>query len=186
MFDKIHSTLLNEPVMTHMTTDTANTYPRSGFARRLASWIYDALVVIAFTMLTAIIYLLVLQALISFNVLSLNGATDISALIEESILLDSLRTILFISVNCGFFVYFWTKGGQTIGMRSWRLKVQNLDGSKLTATQALIRAITSFLGLGNLLVLLDFKNKRALQDYIAKTEVIVLTKEENKRIYKSV
>ena len=29
----------------------------------------------------------------------------------------------------------------------------------------------------------DFKNKKALQDYISKTEVIALTKEENRRIY---
>ena len=45
--------------------------------------------------------------------------------------------------------------------------------------------MSALLGLGNLVVLVDFKNKRALQDYISKTEVVALTKEENKRIYRS-
>ncbi|SFC21424.1 RDD family protein [Pseudoalteromonas denitrificans] len=161
-------------------------FPRSGFGRRFASWIYDALVVIAFSMLTTIIFLFVVQGLISLDYLTLNSAIDVSDYIEKSPILEGIRTALLIIVNCAFFVYFWTKGGQTIGMRSWRLKVQNLDGSKITIIQAFIRAITSLFGLGNLLVILDFKNKRALQDYIAKTEVVTLTKAENKRIYKSV
>jgi hypothetical protein len=50
----------------------------------------------------------------------------------------------------------------------------------------MIRSLSSVLGLGNLWVIVDVKNKRALQDYIAKTEVITLTKEENKKIYKSI
>ena len=70
-------------------------------------------------------------------------------------------------------------------MRAWRLKVQTLDGHLISWHQGALRAITALLGLGNLVVLVDFKNKRALQDYIAKTEVITLTKEENKRIYRS-
>ncbi|MGB0860318.1 MAG: RDD family protein, partial [Pseudoalteromonas spongiae] len=78
----------------------------------------------------------------------------------------------------------WCKGDQTIGMRAWRLKVRNLDGTQITKPQALIRAITALLGLGNLLVLVDFKNKRSLQDYLAKTEVITLSKEENKKVYR--
>ena len=31
---------------------------------------------------------------------------------------------------------------------------------------------------------LNFKNKKALQDYLSKTEVVTLTKEENKRVYR--
>jgi uncharacterized RDD family membrane protein YckC len=69
-------------------------------------------------------------------------------------------------------------------MRAWRLKVQRLDGQPITKLQAIIRAITSLLGLGNLLVLVDFKNKRSLQDYLARTEVITLSKDENKKVYR--
>ncbi|WP_352311801.1 hypothetical protein, partial [Psychrobacter sp. W2-37-MNA-CIBAN-0211] len=69
-------------------------------------------------------------------------------------------------------------------MRAWRLKVQTLDGQLISWPQAIIRSVSALLGLGNLVVLVDFKNKKALQDYLSKTEVIALTKEENKRIYR--
>jgi len=42
-----------------------------------------------------------------------------------------------------------------------------------------IRLIASLGGLGTLLVLFDFKNKQSLQDRLAKTEVLKLTKEAN-------
>jgi uncharacterized RDD family membrane protein YckC len=69
-------------------------------------------------------------------------------------------------------------------MRAWRLKVQTNQGSLISWPQAIIRSISALLGLGNLVVLVDFKNKKALQDYLSKTEVVTLTKEENKRVYR--
>lgn len=160
-------------------------FPRTGLGRRLASWVYDALVVVAFSMVTTVFFLFSVQGLIALDLLTLGNAIDVSDLIESNLILEVIRGTLLVGVNCAFFVYFWTKGGQTIGMRSWRLKVQNLDGSNISIKQAIIRVLTSLLGLGNLLVIIDFKNKRALQDYAAKTEIITLTKEENKRIYQS-
>ena len=160
-------------------------FPRAGFWRRFASLIYDSLVVISLSMLTAILYLFAVQGLISLEVISLNGAEDVSALIQNSLLLSGLRSTLLVVVALVFFGYFWTKSGQTIGMRAWRLKVQTRDGKLISWSQAVIRSVTALLGLGNLVVLVDFKNKRALQDYLSKTEVVALTKEENKRIYRS-
>ena len=160
-------------------------FPRAGFWRRFASLIYDTLVIIAFAMLTTVLYLLAVQGLISLDLLSIGDAEDVSAFIQNSPLLYGFRSVLLVIVSVSFFSYFWAKSGQTIGMRAWRLKVQTLDGRLISWHQGAIRAITALLGLGNLVVLVDFKNKRALQDYIAKTEVITLTKEENKRIYRS-
>jgi uncharacterized RDD family membrane protein YckC len=89
-----------------------------------------------------------------------------------------------VGVNVIFFSYFWTKSGQTIGMRAWRLRVQTNDGNLISWSQSVIRCMGALLGLGNLVVLVDFKNKKALQDYLSKTEVVALSKEENKRIYR--
>ena len=160
-------------------------FPRAGFWRRFASLIYDTLAIIAFAMLSVVLYLFAVQGLISLEVISLNGAEDVSALIQNSLLLSGLRSTLLVVVALVFFGYFWTKSGQTIGMRAWRLKVQTRDGKLISWSQAVIRSVTALLGLGNLVVLVDFKNKRALQDYLSKTEVVALTKEENKRIYRS-
>ena len=160
-------------------------FPRAGFWRRFASLVYDTLAIIAFAMLTVVLYLFAIQGLISLDVIALNGAEDVSARIQDSLLLSGIRSSLLVLVGLVFFGYFWTKSGQTIGMRAWRLKVQTHQGNLISWPQAIIRSISALLGLGNLVVLVDFKNKKALQDYLSKTEVVTLTKEENKRIYRS-
>jgi uncharacterized RDD family membrane protein YckC len=157
-------------------------FPRAGFLRRFASLIYDYLVVISLSMLTAILYFAIIQIFIAMGVIA--PTEDPAALIQESPLLYGIRSALLIAVNVLFFGYFWTKSGQTIGMRAWRLKVQTLEGQLISWPQAIIRCISALLGIGNLLVLVDFKNKKALQDYIANTEMVALSKEENKRIYR--
>ncbi|CAM4310524.1 RDD family protein [Pseudoalteromonas ostreae] len=158
-------------------------FPRASFWRRFASLIYDSLVVISLSMLTAILYFAVIQGVIAFDLIP--QTEDPAAFIQDSPLLYGIRSVLFVGVNIVFFAYFWTKSGQTIGMRAWRLKVQTRNGDLISWSQAIIRSMTALLGLGNLVVLVDFKNKRALQDYLSKTEVVALTKEENKRIYRS-
>ncbi|KZN48647.1 RDD family protein [Pseudoalteromonas luteoviolacea] len=160
-------------------------FPRAGFIRRLASLIYDALVVIAFAMLTTIVYLALVQGMISIGWFTLEGHEDVTALIQATPTLYYLRSVLLIAVSVTFFVYFWTKSGQTIGMRAWRLKVQRNDGQLLTWPQAIARSLAAILGLGNLTVIVDRKQKRALQDLICKTEVVLLSKEENKKVYDS-
>ncbi|NOU51569.1 RDD family protein [Pseudoalteromonas sp. JBTF-M23] len=160
-------------------------FPSAGFFRRFASLIYDGLVVIAFAMLTTVIYLLIIQGFISAGILTIGAHPDVSAYIQASPTLYTIRAVLLVLVAILFYAYFWTKSGQTIGMRAWRLKVQTHSGELLPWSTALSRSICALCGLGNLFVLVDFKKKRALQDLLCKTEVIVLTKEENKKVYNS-
>ena len=79
-----------------------------------------------------------------------------------------------------FFVWFWSRSGQTIGMKAWRLRVQNQDGTRMSKTTAIARLLPTLLGLGNIMVLFDRNNKLSLQDKITNTEVVVLSLEENK------
>ena len=37
-----------------------------------------------------------------------------------------------LAVIWGFFAYFWTHGGQTLGMRAWRLRLVRTDGAAPT------------------------------------------------------
>ena len=156
---------------------------RTGFMRRFASWIYDLLAITAIVMLGQIVFLGLVNAGIALEFISKPTDMEISNFITQQPWLF-LNQFYIVCIACFFFVYFWCRGGQTIGMRAWRLKVQNIDGSPITKIQALVRAVTSLLGLGNLVVLLDFKNKRSLQDYLANTEVITLSKDENKKVYR--
>jgi uncharacterized RDD family membrane protein YckC len=139
-----------------------NEFSHAGFWRRFASLVYDTLAIIAFAMLTVVMYLFAIQGLISLDLINLNGAEDVSALIQNTPLLSGVRSALLVIVTLVFFGYFWTKSGQTIGMRAWRLKVQTRNGQLISWPQAIIRSVSALLGLGNLLILADLKNKKAL------------------------
>jgi uncharacterized RDD family membrane protein YckC len=49
-----------------------------------------------------------------------------------------LRIYLF-AIGLLFFGWFWTHGGQTLGMRAWRLRVVREDGRPLTWLTAAVR-----------------------------------------------
>ena len=112
-------------------------------------------------------------------------AEDVAALIQQNTVLYVLRDVLLVLVSLSFFGYFWSKSGQTIGMRAWRMQVRRLDGSLPGFWQSAWRSLCALLGLGNILVLVDIKNKRALQDYLSGCEVVTLSKEDNKKIYQA-
>jgi uncharacterized RDD family membrane protein YckC len=44
-----------------------------------------------------------------------------------------------LSVCFLFFGWFWTHGGQTLGMRAWKIRLQRTDGKGLGWWQALLR-----------------------------------------------
>jgi uncharacterized RDD family membrane protein YckC len=50
----------------------------------------------------------------------------------------ALRAYLFV-VGLGFFGWSWTHGGQTLGLRAWRLRVQRADGGALRWLDAALR-----------------------------------------------
>lgn len=52
-----------------------------------------------------------------------------------------LHRALVLAAAAGFFVYFWTTRGQTIGMMAWRLRVQKRDGSLIDWKQATARVL---------------------------------------------
>lgn len=84
-----------------------------------------------------------------------------------------------------FYAGFWSRGGQTLGMRSWRLRVETTDGRPLHLATALLRfaaALLSLLpaGLGMLWILVD-REGRAWHDRLTGTRVVLLTKEQARR-----
>ena len=84
-----------------------------------------------------------------------------------------------------FFSWFWIHGGQTLGMRAWRLKLLSRDGSRVGLRQALIRcagALLSLLalGLGYLWVLLD-RDGRSWHDRLSGTQLVMVNKTEKQR-----
>ena len=86
-----------------------------------------------------------------------------------------LPSALFI-VTFWFYTHFWRRGGQTLGMRAWRLRLLNQNSGPLTLTQCLVRflvSIASFglFGLGYIWLLFD-KDKLTWHDRYSETRVI--------------
>jgi uncharacterized RDD family membrane protein YckC len=78
-----------------------------------------------------------------------------------------------------FFAGFWAHGGQTLGMRAWRIRVVRDDGSALTWPRAAARLALGFVaaapaGLGFWWSLLDAR-KRGWHDRWTHTRVVRAT-----------
>lgn len=157
----------------------AESYPRAGFFRRLAAMVYDLLVAVAVGMCAAMVAMVIFILLFENGVLDKGGMEHVSDVIQQSTVYKSVLQGWVALWVLGFFVWFWRNGGQTIGMRAWRLRLYSTSEQPFTYLRALWRILVSFGGLGTLLVLVDVKHKQSLQDRLANTEVLVLTKEGN-------
>jgi uncharacterized RDD family membrane protein YckC len=57
---------------------------------------------------------------------------------------------LLVTLSAAYFVLSWTRGGQTIGMRAWRLQVVRDDGSPVDVPRALLRFAVALVSLATL------------------------------------
>lgn len=77
----------------------------------------------------------------------------------------------------GFYGWFWTHGGQTLGMRAWRLRVLTTDGQALDWRRATLRFVLSVLAWSTIIGLLwCLVDGRALHDRFSGTQVLRLPK----------
>ena len=84
--------------------------------------------------------------------------------------------IYLLAVGFGFYAWFWTHGGQTLGLRAWKIKLRTIDGQLPTWRHAAIRFLAGLLswaclGLGFFWCLID-KNRLCWHDYLSKTRLI--------------
>ena len=155
-------------------------FPRAGFRRRFGSWVYDLLLSISVYMVAGALSFLLFNLLINYGVIDMDGFAHSIDLQRSSVLYSACIYGWNFGWVAFFFVWFWTRSGQTLGMKAWRLRVQNHDGSLISKVTAIKRFLPTLLGLGNIIVLVDRKNKLSLQDRLTKTEVVVLSLEANK------
>ena len=79
-------------------------------------------------------------------------------------------------VMAAYFTWFWTRSGQTLPMKTWRFRVVRTDGGPLSLPRALHRfalAVLGFLalGLGFLWALVD-RDRQFLHDRLAGTALV--------------
>lgn len=98
--------------------------PIAGFWLRLAAIFYDSL------LLFSVLYFATLVILF-FN--------DGKAIPPN----QPLYTTYLLVVSYIYFGWFWTHGGQTLGMRAWRIRLRCKEGGTISWRQALLRFVTA-------------------------------------------
>lgn len=131
----------------------ATTARPAGLLRRLAALCYDALVCLA-----------VLFAATAAALALAGGELPYTAWWFR---------VYLVLVIFAFFAGFWTHGGQTVGMRAWKIRLEGTDGSPVRWHQALVRFAAGIvtLGAGHLWLLVDGQG-RSLYDRISGTRVV--------------
>ena len=140
--------------------DNTPDYKPAGLLVRLAAMFYDSLLLLSALLIATAIALLVTRG-------SLHTHNPF------------FRTTLFL-ICFSFYTWFWLHGGQTLGMRAWKLRLQNKDGRPITIWQALLRFLVAipslaFAGLGFLWMLID-KDKMTWHDRFSESVIVRLPK----------
>ena len=132
-----------------------------GMARRLASMLYESLVVFAVLLIGFLLPQIVLYA---FGVV-VSG---------KLLWLHTLALLML------YFVWFWLNGGQTLPMKTWKLALIGDDGRRLRPLQAVLRYLAAWpsillCGIGIFWAFFD-KDRQFLHDRIAGTRIVYTDK----------
>ena len=101
--------------------------------RRLAAMLYEALLVAALLMVAGFLF-------IGAATHRLHGP-----------LLWSFQLYLCIVLGA-YFVWCWHRGGRTLAMRAWRLRLQRADGAPVELRRALMRFVLAGASIGSTLI----------------------------------
>ena len=102
---------------------------RPGLLRRLAALVYDSL------LLFAVLFAATAPVLIA------TGGRAVSPN-------EPVFTAYLLAVSYVYFGWCWTRGGQTLGMRAWRMRVRTRDGKPLGWRRSLLRFAAATVSIG--------------------------------------
>lgn len=96
--------------------------PTPGMARRMACMVYESLLLFGVTMAAGLVY---------------GIATD-----QRHALVGTLGLRIAVFVVLGlYFVWFWTRHGQTLPMRTWQLRLVTVHGQAVGRLRATVRYV---------------------------------------------
>lgn len=152
--------------------------PPAPLWRRLIAMVYDSLLCLAMVFTVTALYTGVHKLLINAGLVADRYGAMQQA--ESQVGYDPVLTLVLLASLWLFFGFFWRRAGQTLGMQTWRIRIENPDGSRITWTQALLRVIAgafswATLGLGWLWQWLDPKH-RSWTDHLSRSRTVLLPK----------
>lgn len=132
-----------------------------GIPRHLGAILYDLLMLLAMLMIATTVVVVPL---------TLQGE-------EVSIGHNPLFRLYLLVVGAGYYLWFWTHGGQTVGMKTWRFRLTDANGENPTLVPALMRLLLLLLTniVGLLWKLVD-PERQTLYDKLAGTRLVNVPK----------
>lgn len=97
-----------------------------GIARRLACLVYEGVLLFGVVMIAGYLYSSLTQ-----QRHALQGQTG-------------LQAFLFVVLGI-YFTWFWSRGGQTVAMKAWHLRLVTAEGKPVSQSRALARYVASWL-----------------------------------------
>ncbi len=108
------------------TTAPLSALPPAPLSRRLLCMLYEALLLLAVAFAADWLFELLLGG-------------------RPVLLLRLLRQVWLFTVFGAYFIWFWRHGGQTLAMKTWRIRLVRRDGGVLGRGQALTRYLLAYL-----------------------------------------
>jgi len=136
--------------------------PATGLFRRLMAIFYDLF------LLTAILFLATAIA----------NAINSGEAVDQNRLYRLLLSIYLAAIIFFYFGWFWVHGGQTLGMKTWKIKLISNESQNINWQQVTIREVTAviswiFLGLGFIWSIFN-KQKQCWHDIASNSRLIDL------------
>lgn len=100
--------------------------PPAGLLRRLACFVYEGVLLFGVLMVAGFAYSTLTQ--------------QHHALVGTS----GLQAVVFMTLGV-YFVGFWSRGGQTLAMQTWQIRLTTSDGQRVSLTRAACRYLLSWL-----------------------------------------
>lgn len=181
---------------------TPENLPPASLMRLLGAWFYDFMLLCAVWLLAGVVYLIPAQMFAKVD-------STQTASLSTTEFSGPLFYIYLLIVTWFFFAWFWTHGGQTLGLRTWSLRLQTNDGALVNWAQTLLRFLLAgapwilalfvydyivntlhsdspyqyavfLIGFAGLIWKLVDKKNRSLQDIFSNTRIVKLPKQSNK------
>ena len=149
-----------------MTVTDLHSLKGAGLIRRLVVIVYDALLLGGVVFAAwVILWLLLLPLPVSF---------------QSHPAITVLKQLYLVGVTFLFYGWFWVNGGQTLGMRAWRMRLFSQSGGNISWRQAGIRFLGAIISwsvaaMGFMWVLVDRRN-RTWHGMMSGTRIMLLEK----------
>lgn len=140
-----------------MPENATATLQLANIKRRIASMVYEFLLLFSLLLVASFAYIPVFG--------------DIQGPFQKAVF-----QLYLLGVAMLYFVVFWKRGGQTLAMKTWRIRLVRADGSPLTTALCIARFALAMLGLlcagaGFLWALVD-PERQFLHDRLCRTRLI--------------